>query len=80
MGANEYDELIQGMAKGSRARPKPRGRKKEIDFVCKKSIDFTAPMWDIIQKHIKQTHGNPRKVLYESLELLAEKYGYQYDK
>ena len=36
MPTNDYDELIKGMAKGSRPRPKPRGRKKEIDFVCDK--------------------------------------------
>ncbi|WP_416988810.1 hypothetical protein [Alistipes dispar] len=75
MPTNDYDELIKGMAKGSRPRPKPRGRKKEIDFVCKKSIDFTNEAWEIIQKRIAQTHGNPRKVIYESLELLAQKYG-----
>lgn len=72
---SDYDDLIQGMAKGCKPVPKPRGRKKEIAFICKKSIDFTEETWRIIQQRIAQTHGNPRKVIYESLELLAQKYG-----
>lgn len=74
MATTDYDDLIQGMTKRCRPVPKPRGRKKEIEFVCKKSIDFTEQAWRIIQKRIDQTHGNPRKIIYESLELLAQKY------
>lgn len=70
----DYDDLVQGMAKGCKPAPKTRGRKKEIAFVCKKSIDFTEQTWQIIQRRIEQTHGNTRKVIYESLELLAQKY------
>ena len=71
---SDYDDLVQGMAKGCKPVPQTSGRKKEIAFVCKKSIDFTEETWRIIQRRIDQTHGNPRKVIYESLELLAQKY------
>ena len=33
---SDYDDLVQGMAKGCKLAPKTRGRKKEIAFVCKK--------------------------------------------
>lgn len=72
--ATDYEELIQGMTKKCRRMPRTRGRKKELEFVCKKSIDFTEETWQIIKKRMEQTHGNPRKVIYESLELLAREY------
>lgn len=71
----DYDDLIRGLAKGSKARPRIRGRKREMDFVCKKSIDFTDEMWQIVLQRVEQTNGNTRTVVYEGLELLAAKYG-----
>lgn len=72
----DFNDLVNELAKGSRPRPKARGRKQENVFVCKKSIDLTEEALKVIQDRIKQHGGNTRTVVYEALELLAEKHNH----